>query len=82
MNVVVRHQAEALAALGHTVEILTRRSSAEMPGDLPLTPGVILRFLDAGPAEPVAKGDQEAFIDEFRMRMGALGPYDLSLIHI
>jgi D-inositol-3-phosphate glycosyltransferase len=81
MNVVVRHQAEALAALGHTVEILTRRSSAGMPGDLPLTPGVTLRFLDAGPAEPVAKGDQEAFIDEFRMRMGALGPYDIIHSH-
>ncbi|SDJ97828.1 D-inositol-3-phosphate glycosyltransferase [Cryobacterium psychrotolerans] len=81
MNVVVRHQAEAMASLGHTVDILTRRSSFEAPGDQQLTPGVTLRFLDAGPAEPVAKGDHEAFIDEFRIRMAALGPYDLIHSH-
>ena len=81
MNVVVRHQAEAMASLGHTVDILTRRSSAEMPGDMPLTPGVTLRFLDAGPAQSVPKGDHEDFIDEFRMRMSALGPYDIIHSH-
>jgi D-inositol-3-phosphate glycosyltransferase len=81
MNVVVRHQAEAMASLGHSVEILTRRSSFEAPDDLQLTPGVTLRFLDAGPAEPVPKGDHEGFIDEFRMRMSALGPYDIIHSH-
>ena len=81
MNVVVRHQAEAMASLGHAVDILTRRSAPELPGDLPLTPGVTLRFLDAGPAESVPKGDHEGFIDEFRMRMSALGPYDIIHSH-
>lgn len=81
MNVVVRHQAEAMASLGHTVDILTRRSSSEMPGDMPLTQGVTLRFLDAGPAEAVPKGDHEGFIEEFRMRMSALGPYDVIHSH-
>jgi D-inositol-3-phosphate glycosyltransferase len=81
MNVVVRHQTEALASLGHTVDILTRRSSFETPEDLQLTPGVTLRFLDAGPAEPVPKGDHEAFIDAFRMRMAALDPYDIIHSH-
>ena len=81
MNVVVRHQAEALAAAGHTVDILTRRSSFELAGNVQLTPGVTLRYLDAGPAEPVAKGDHEAFIDEFRVRMSALGPYDIYHSH-
>lgn len=81
MNVVVRHQAEAMASLGHAVDILTRRSSSEMPGDMPLTPGVTLRFLDAGPAESVPKGDHEGFIEEFRMRMSALGPYDIIHSH-
>jgi len=70
-----------MASLGHTVEILTRRSSIEAPSDQQLAPGATLRFLDAGPARPVAKGHHEAFIDEFRMRMSALGPYDLIHSH-
>lgn len=81
MNVVVRHQAEALAALGHTVDILTRRSSPLLPPFIDLAPGVTLRFLDAGPAEPVAKGDHESFIDEFRARMSTLGPWDVIHSH-
>jgi D-inositol-3-phosphate glycosyltransferase len=81
MNVVVRHQAEALAAQGHTVDILTRRSSPLVAPFVDLAPGVTLRFLDAGPAEPVAKGDHESFIDEFRARMSALGPWDVIHSH-
>lgn len=81
MNVVVRAQAEALAASGHHVEILTRRSSPDMPHAMQLAPHVTLRFLDAGPARPVAKGDHETFIDEFRSRMSALGPYDIIHSH-
>ncbi|GAA3893121.1 glycosyltransferase [Leifsonia kafniensis] len=81
MNVVVRHQAEALGALGHSVEILTRRSSPEQPAEMQLAPGVTLRFLSAGPAASVPKGDHEKFIDEFRMRMGTLGPYDVMHSH-
>lgn len=81
MNVVVRHQAEALAALGHTVDILTRRSSPDVPRFVDLAPGVTLRFLDAGPAKAVPKGDHESFTDEFRTRMGALGPWDIIHSH-
>ena len=81
MNVVVRHQAEALGALGHSVEILTRRSSPEQPNEMQLAPGVTLRFLSAGPAASVPKGEHEKFIDEFRMRMGTLGPYDVIHSH-
>ncbi|KFF60881.1 hypothetical protein JF66_01965 [Cryobacterium sp. MLB-32] len=81
MNVVVRHQAEALAAAGHCVEILTRRSSPEIAKKVQLNPRVTLRFLDAGPAAPVPKGDHEDFIDEFRQRMSALGPYDVIHSH-
>ncbi|MGO4104750.1 glycosyltransferase [Leifsonia sp. YAF41] len=81
MNVVVLHQAEALGALGHSVEILTRRSSPEQPSEMELAPGVRLRFLTAGPAASVPKGDHENFIDEFRMRMGTLGPYDVMHSH-
>ncbi|MEO6310224.1 MAG: glycosyltransferase [Leifsonia sp.] len=81
MNVVVRHQAEALGALGHSVEILTRRSSPDQPRETQLAPGVTLRFLSAGPAASVPKGEHEKFIDEFRMRMGTLGPYDVVHSH-
>ena len=81
MNVVVRHQAEAMAALGHQVEILTRRSSPEMPTTRRLSPGVTLRYLDAGPLRSVPKGDHEGFIDEFRVRASALGPWDVIHSH-
>ncbi|TFC91360.1 glycosyltransferase [Cryobacterium breve] len=80
MNVVVRHQAEALAAAGHHVEILTRRSSP-VSETVQLSPGVTLRFLDAGPARPVPKGDHEHFIEAFRLQMDALGPYDVIHSH-
>jgi len=79
--VVVRHQAEALAAAGHSVEILTRRSSPEIARKVQLNPRVTLRFLDAGPAAPVPKGDHEDFIDAFRERMSVLGPYDVVHSH-
>ena len=80
MNVVVRHQAEALASAGHHVEILTRRSSP-VSEPVQLSPGVTLRFLDAGPARPVPKGDHEEFIEAFRIQMDALGPYDVIHSH-
>ncbi len=81
MNVVVRHQAEALAALGHQVEILTRRSSPEMPAARRLTAGVTLRYLDAGPLRSVPKGDHEGFIDDFRAQAARLGPWDIIHSH-
>ncbi|MET4052670.1 D-inositol-3-phosphate glycosyltransferase [Frigoribacterium sp. PvP054] len=81
MNVVVRNQAEALGAAGHEVEILTRRSSPDEPVSVSLAPGVTLRFLDAGPAEPVTKGRNELFVDEFRDRLAELGPWDVVHSH-
>ncbi|PRY69566.1 D-inositol-3-phosphate glycosyltransferase [Glaciihabitans tibetensis] len=81
MNVVVRHQAEALAAAGHTVQILTRRSAPELPESMQLAPGVTLRFLRAGPAEPVAKGTHEDFIEEFRDAIGRLDRFDIMHSH-
>lgn len=81
MNVVVRHQAEAMAAAGHTVEVLTRRSSPDQPHSMPLAPGVTLRFLTAGPSRPVAKGEHEGFVDEFRMRLAEFGRFDVIHSH-
>jgi D-inositol-3-phosphate glycosyltransferase len=81
MNVVVRQQAEAMAAAGHTVDILTRRSSAALPDAVVLAPRLTLRFLEAGPAAPISKGAHEAVIDEFRVRLAALGHYDVIHSH-
>jgi D-inositol-3-phosphate glycosyltransferase len=81
MNVVVRHQAEALADLGHQVEIITRRSAATQPDSVALVDGVCLRFVSAGPAEPVPKGEHDAFIEPFRAELEHLGPYDVLHSH-
>jgi D-inositol-3-phosphate glycosyltransferase len=81
MNVVVRHQAEALADAGHHVEIITRRSSPTQPDSVELVDGVCLRFLSAGPAEPVPKGEHDAFIEPFRAALADLGPWDVLHAH-
>ncbi len=81
MNVVVRHQAEALADRGHQVDVITRRSSPTQPDSVSLLPGVCLRFLSAGPAEPVPKGEHDAFIAPFRAELEHLGPYDVLHSH-
>jgi D-inositol-3-phosphate glycosyltransferase len=81
MNVVVLHQARALAALGHTVDILTRRSSPDVAAVRKLGPGLVLRFLDAGPARPLPKGEHESVIDAFSARLRDLGPYDVFHSH-
>ncbi|GAB3616236.1 glycosyltransferase [Okibacterium endophyticum] len=71
MNVVVRHQAEALGARGHLVDILTRRSSPEQPAESLLAPGVTLRVLDAGPARTITKSEHDELIDEFGAQVRA-----------
>ena len=81
MNVAVRSTALALAAQGHTVEILTRRTDPDGPAAHDLAPGVTLRHLDAGPAERRIKGDHEAYIAEFAQSLQALGPYDVVHSH-
>ncbi|TFD57861.1 glycosyltransferase [Cryobacterium suzukii] len=81
MNVVVRHQAEALAALGHSVSILTRRSAATQPPAMELAPGVTLEFLDAGPATALPKGDHEDWIEEFSTQLAARPPWDIVHSH-
>ncbi|WP_241988464.1 glycosyltransferase [Cryobacterium sp. TMT1-3] len=81
MNVVVRHQAEALASLGHEVSILTRRSAVDQPAAAQLAPGVTLRFLDAGPAIALPKGQHEHWIADFSSRLGELEPCDIVHSH-
>ncbi|MGY4719258.1 glycosyltransferase [Naumannella huperziae] len=80
MNVVESHQAFALAELGHSVELITRRSSPDQPELAELRPGVTLRRLTAGPAEPVAKSRQNLLIGEFSAQLAELDA-DWDLIH-
>ncbi|KQP55804.1 glycosyltransferase [Agreia sp. Leaf283] len=81
MNVVVLHQAQALASQGHDVEIITRRSTPTGPAVLNFGDRLRLRFVDAGPAHPLAKGDHELYIGEFSDALSALGPYDVFHSH-
>ncbi|WP_245981800.1 glycosyltransferase [Frondihabitans australicus] len=89
MNVVVRNQAVALGALGHTVDVFTRRSSPDQPVSTPLTASacddgdesVTLHFVDAGPATPVAKGVHEEFMKAFGLALDSFGEYDIVHSH-
>lgn len=81
MNVAVRSTALALAAQGHAVEILTRRTEPGQPSSHELGPRLTIRHLDAGPAERRIKGDHEGYIAEFALALNALGPYDIVHSH-
>ncbi len=81
MNVVESHQAQALARLGHHVEVLTRRSDPDTPQVTELSSGVVLRQVDAGPPTRLAKSLIDAHLDEFSAAMADLGPFDLIHSH-
>lgn len=77
MNVVELNQALALGRRGHTVDLITRRADGALSAQSQIGPGVRLRLLDAGPAEPMAKSAQEAVVDDFGRELAALRPYDV-----
>lgn len=81
MNVVESHQAQALAQLGHHVEVLTRRSDPDTPQISELSSGVLLRQVDAGPPTRLPKSQIDAHLEEFTAAMAGLGPYDLLHSH-
>ena len=81
MNVVELHQAEALAALGHSVDIVTRRASTDQPDVTDLGGGVRLLHVEAGPADDLAKSAIDAHIGEFSAGLAQLEPYDLVQSH-
>lgn len=81
MNVVERNEALALAALGHRVDLITRRARPDAPNEVELAPRVRLIHLDAGPQRPLAKSLIDDHIDEFRAGLSALEPYDLVHSH-
>jgi D-inositol-3-phosphate glycosyltransferase len=87
MNVYVVELARRLAATGVEVEIFTRATSAVLPPVVELAPGVLVRHVDAGPYEGLAKEDLPAQLCSFThglMRTWAdrrPGHYDLLHSH-
>lgn len=81
MNVVELHQARALAALGHRVDIATRRSDPGQPDVTDLGGGVRLLHLNAGPATDLPKSGIDAHIEEFSAGLARLDPHDLVQSH-
>lgn len=81
MNVVEYHQAFALAALGHRVDLITRRSDPDQPDVVDLSDAVRLRHLPAGPATRLAKSLIDAHIDEFSEGLARLERYDVLHSH-
>jgi len=56
-NVHVAALARKLADRGHQVTVFTRRDDPDLPAAVPLAPGVLVRHLDAGPAEHLPKDE-------------------------
>ncbi len=54
-NVHVAALACALATLGNTVTVYTRRDDAKLPDRVMMGPGVVIEHVDAGPARPIPK---------------------------
>jgi D-inositol-3-phosphate glycosyltransferase len=65
MNVYIVELARRLAAIGIEVEIFTRATSAVLPSAVELAPGVLVRHIDAGPYEGLAKEDLPAQLCAF-----------------
>ncbi|MCG7308766.1 glycosyltransferase [Brachybacterium sp. ACRRE] len=65
MNVVVLEQARALAAAGHQVDIVTRRSDPDAPAIRSVAPRLRQVLLHGGPATPLAKSAMEQAIEPF-----------------
>jgi len=57
LNVYVVETAKRLGRMGIQVEIFTRRTSAALADTVQLSPGVLVRHIDAGPYEGLAKND-------------------------
>jgi len=54
-NVHVAALATAIATLGNTVTVFTRRDDPKLPVRVPFAPGVTVEHVDAGPARPIPK---------------------------
>ncbi|SCK50485.1 D-inositol-3-phosphate glycosyltransferase [Streptomyces sp. AmelKG-E11A] len=65
MNVYIVELARRLAAQGIEVEIFTRATTGGLPPTVELAPGVLVRHVDAGPYEGLAKEDLPAQLCAF-----------------
>lgn len=87
LNVYVVETAKRLGKQGIEVEIFTRRTSAALAETVELSPGVLVRHIDAGPYEGLAKDDLPGQLCAFAagvMRHVARSPeghYDLVHSH-
>jgi D-inositol-3-phosphate glycosyltransferase len=65
-NVHVLELSSALAAAGHEVTVWTRRDDPDSPDEVPVEPGVLVRHVTAGPAEPLPKDELVPHLPAFR----------------
>ncbi|MFD5555083.1 D-inositol-3-phosphate glycosyltransferase [Streptomyces sp. NPDC127068] len=65
MNVYIVELAKRLAAINIEVEIFTRATTGGLPPTVELAPGVLVRHVDAGPYEGLAKEDLPAQLCAF-----------------
>ncbi|MFE6483017.1 D-inositol-3-phosphate glycosyltransferase [Streptomyces sp. NPDC057757] len=65
MNVYMVELAQRLAAINIEVEIFTRATTAALPPTVQLAPGVLVRHVDAGPYEGLAKEELPAQLCAF-----------------
>ncbi|WP_055696139.1 D-inositol-3-phosphate glycosyltransferase [Streptomyces prasinopilosus] len=65
MNVYIVELAQRLAAINIEVEIFTRATAAALPPTVDLAPGVLVRHVDAGPYEGLAKEELPAQLCAF-----------------
>ncbi len=68
-NVHVAALAAALARRGHEVVVHTRRDSARLPERVPLTPGVVVEHVTAGPARELPKDALLPYMGTFAARL-------------
>ncbi len=68
-NVYVGQVARHLTALGHKVDIFTRRDSEDLPDIVNWAPGVRIVHIAAGPAEHIRKEELLPYMAEFRHEM-------------
>jgi D-inositol-3-phosphate glycosyltransferase len=87
MNVYVVELSKRLAALGIEVDIFTRTTSSDLPPVVPLSDGVTVRHVNAGPFEGLGKNDLPSQLCAFTsgvLRAEAVrepGHYDLIHSH-